>query len=89
MKFLQKTRDVIMTFLTDGQSGSVVLYFLQSSYLFRGNAGQKRIAIVNSRKDTHQQHFVYHCFPLFLRPPKKNWQKERVLLVFRAVTSSS
>ena len=40
-----------MTFLMEGQSGSVVLYFLQSGYLFRGNTIQEGIAVVNSRKD--------------------------------------
>ena len=42
---------MVMTFLTEGQSGSVVLYFLQSDYLFRGNASHKGIAVVNSRED--------------------------------------
>ena len=38
---------MVMTFLTKGRSGSVVLYFLQSGYLFRGTASQKRIAVFN------------------------------------------
>ena len=41
---------MVMTFLKEGQSGSVVLYFLQSGYLFRDNASQKRITVVNSSK---------------------------------------
>ena len=45
MEFLQKRGDLVMTFLTEGQSSSVVLYFLQSGYLFRGTASQKRIAV--------------------------------------------
>ena len=51
MEFLQKRRDVVMTFLMEGQSGSVALYFLQSDYVFSDNASQKRTAVVNSRTD--------------------------------------
>ena len=51
MEFLLERCDMVMTFLTEGQSGSVVLYFLQSGYLFRGNVSQKKIAVVNSRED--------------------------------------
>ena len=51
MEFLQERCNMAMTFLTEGQSGSVVLYFLQSGYLFTGNARQKSIAVVKSRKD--------------------------------------
>ena len=50
MEFLQKRSDMVMMYLT-GQSGSTVLYFLQLGYLFRGNASQKRTAVVNSRED--------------------------------------
>ena len=51
MECLQKRRDVVMTFLTEGQSCSMVSYFLRSGFLFRGNASQNRIAVVNSRED--------------------------------------
>ena len=57
MECLQKRCNMIMTFLTEGQSGSVVLYFLQSGYLFRGNASQKRIAVINCRKDAWASKF--------------------------------
>ena len=50
MEFLQKRCDMVMMFLMESQSGSVVMYFLQLGYLFRGNASQQRIAVVNSRK---------------------------------------
>ena len=52
-----KRRDMVMAFLRKSQSGSVVLYFLQSGYLFRGNDNQKRIAAVNSRKDVSASKF--------------------------------
>ena len=52
MEFLQERCDMVMTFLTEGQSGSVVLYFLKSGYLFKGNAIQKKIAVVDAREDT-------------------------------------
>ena len=48
MEFLQERCNMAMTFLTEGQSGSVVLYFLQSGYLFRGNASQEGIAVKQS-----------------------------------------
>ena len=38
MEFLPVKGYMVMTFLTEGQSDSVVLYFLRSDYLFRGNA---------------------------------------------------
>ena len=50
MEFLQERGDMVMTFLTEGQSGSVVSYFLYPGYLPRGNASQKMTAVVNSRK---------------------------------------
>ena len=51
MEFLQERSDIDKTFLTEGQSGGVVLYFLQSGCLFTGNASQGEIAVVSSRED--------------------------------------
>ena len=52
MEFLQVRYDMVMMFLTEGQSGSMGLYFLQLSYPFRGNASQKEISVVNFREDS-------------------------------------
>ena len=46
MEFLQKRSDIVMTFVTKGQKD-----VLQSGYPFRGNANQKRTAVVNSGED--------------------------------------
>ena len=40
MEFLQERCDMVMTFLTEGQLGSVVWYFLQRDCLFRSNVMQ-------------------------------------------------
>ena len=47
VEFLRDRCDMSMTFSAENLSGSIVLYFLHSGYLLRGNACHERIAVVN------------------------------------------